>query len=129
MDDTTEISGECSVANNILEEDWLMPAEAIEQNIPLKANTFMASKSRLDDKPRMLKVKKENGQFIESTFSVYEREIMLGLPKRYVEDAGTNTSVFSQKVCVCVCVCVCMCVYFKIGYIRICVYLFDTKES
>ena len=75
-----------------MEDDWLMPAEAIQQKIPLKANTFMASKSRLDDKPRMLKVRKENGQFVESTFSVYEREIMLGLPKRYVEDAGTKNT-------------------------------------
>jgi hypothetical protein len=51
----------------------------------LKANTFMASLTRIDDS-RMMKVKEVDGQYIIDTYSVREREVMLGLPKGYVED-------------------------------------------
>ena len=44
----------------------------------------MVSKARLDNKPFMLNVSKENGHD--------EREIMLGLPKRYIEDASMKKS-------------------------------------
>ena len=52
----------------------------------LKANTFMASLTRVDD-DRMMKVKEVDGQFIIGKYSVHEREVMLGLPKGYVGDA------------------------------------------
>jgi hypothetical protein len=52
----------------------------------LKANTFMASLKRIDD-DRMIKVKEVDGQYIIGQYSVREREVMLGLPTGYVEDA------------------------------------------
>jgi len=75
----------------VLEDGWKVPAEVNLSNpsIPLKANTFMASKARLDDIPRMMKVKEIEGaeRYTGSTYSTREREKMLGLPKGYVEDA------------------------------------------
>ena len=44
----------------------------------------MASRTRIDDK-RMTKVKpSEDGRYLKSTYSVKEREIMMGLPEGYV---------------------------------------------
>ena len=44
----------------------------------------MASLFRIDDE-RMTKVKPtEDGRFVKSTYSVKEREIMMGLPEGYV---------------------------------------------
>ena len=56
-----------------------------ETNIPVKANTFMASKTRIND-DRMIKVRKLEGteKYILDHFSVEEREKMLGLPVGYV---------------------------------------------
>lgn len=52
----------------------------------IKANTFMATTSKIDD-GRMIKVKKDGDKFILSTYSVREREIMIGLPEGYVQKA------------------------------------------
>ena len=44
----------------------------------------MASRTRIDDE-RMTKVKPtEDGRYLKSTYSVKEREIMMGLPEGYV---------------------------------------------
>ena len=51
----------------------------------IKANTLMASKSRIDD-DRMMKVKPQDGKFLIDHFSVSEREQMLGLPVKYVSE-------------------------------------------
>lgn len=62
-----------------------MPSAAVNF---YKANTFMASQGRLDD-ARMLKVKEVDGNdYVAGTFSVLERERMLGYPEGYVENAG-----------------------------------------
>lgn len=55
-----------------------------------KANTLMASKSRLDD-DRMLVFKRceDPDEFEERTFTVTERERMMGLPDGYVSKPGT----------------------------------------
>ena len=47
----------------------------------------MASRTRIDDE-RMTKLKPtEDGGFLKSTYSVKEREIMMGLPQGYVSKA------------------------------------------
>ena len=53
-----------------------------------KANTFMASKSRLDD-DRMKVAKAIAGErnYLVRSFTVAERETMIGLPKGYVSEA------------------------------------------
>ena len=54
-----------------------------------KANTFLASKSRVDDE-RMQKVKYDDNKrhYAVETFTTNDREIMLGFPKGYVEKSG-----------------------------------------
>jgi len=60
--------------------------------LPIKANTFMASTSRIDD-DRMIKVKEEETKegkeksYSVHTYSVGEREIMTGLPTGYAQKA------------------------------------------
>jgi len=72
----------------ILEDGGIMPEE-IGQAFPMaiKANTFMASKGRINDS-RMMKVEqvRDSDRFVIKTFSVREREIMLGLPVGYVSE-------------------------------------------
>ena len=51
-----------------------------------KTNTFMASKARIDD-DRMMKVRKVGKKYEVGTYSVCERERMLGLPVGYVGKA------------------------------------------
>jgi len=46
----------------------------------------MALKSKLDDE-RMIKVKKDGNKYIRDTYSVREREVMMGLPEGYVQKA------------------------------------------
>jgi hypothetical protein len=53
-----------------------------------KANTFLASKMRLDS-DSMLKMKaKGRKRYIKGYYSVLERERMLGFPDGYVKNAG-----------------------------------------
>jgi hypothetical protein len=54
-----------------------------------KANTFMASKVRIDD-DRMIKVKRKGDGYYIDKYSVSERERMLGLPIGYVSKAVKN---------------------------------------
>ena len=56
------------------------------QRSTVKANALLASTSRIDD-DRMLKCKKlkESGRYLVETYSVKDREVMMGLPKGYVE--------------------------------------------
>lgn len=78
-----------SSATSCLEEDWKIPAAVVSEQIKIvKANTFMASLARLDD-GRMLKVKEiDANQYVASSYSVLERERMLGFPEGYVGNAG-----------------------------------------
>lgn len=55
--------------------------------IVIKANTLLAATSRIDD-DRMMKVQQEGDFTTMHTYSVRERERMLGLPDGYVENAG-----------------------------------------
>ena len=76
-----------------LENDWQCPGEAVrgDETGLIKALTFMASKSRLDDK-RMVKVKRrEDGKFEVGHFSALDRERMLGFPEGYVSGAGMSS--------------------------------------
>mmetsp|Transcript_2588 Transcript_2588/g.4979 ORF Transcript_2588/g.4979 Transcript_2588/m.4979 type:complete len:491 (-) Transcript_2588:471-1943(-) len=81
-----------SCVKSILEDDWMHPADAydsfnsVNQPFIYKANTFLASSSRLDD-IRMLKVKlTDNGNFQRGFYSVSDREKMMGFPVGYVEN-------------------------------------------
>jgi site-specific DNA-cytosine methylase len=57
-----------------------------------KANTFMASKTRLDDHPRMSKVRKAGERYFRSTYSAQEREWMMGYPAGYVVNHAAEQS-------------------------------------
>lgn len=67
--------------NACLEEGWILPGEGPEFE---KANTFLASKGRIDDS-RMLKKNRNTRE--KGYLSVLERERMLGFPEGYVERA------------------------------------------
>jgi len=60
------------------------------QRSTVKANALLASASRIDD-DRMLKCKKLDGsgsprsRYLVETYSVADREVMMGLPRGYVE--------------------------------------------
>ena len=63
----------------------------ISSQVPVKANTFLASESRLDDMPRMLIVKEEgNDKYMAASYSMKDRENMMGFPKGYVSDPVLN---------------------------------------
>ena len=87
----TNITSETS-ACDLLEEGYTLPeiiCKEAKQNTEViipKANTFMASKSRIDD-ARMTKVRKFEGNYWVSSYSVGERELMAGLPIGYVSNA------------------------------------------
>jgi len=71
-----------------LEQGWVFAGE--DEVECAKANTFMASKGRIND-DRMVKVKPlTNGSYEKGHFSALERERMLGFPERYVKGAGTD---------------------------------------
>jgi hypothetical protein len=76
-----------------LENGFIMPSQCINPHAKMrvKANTFMASKGRLDDKPRMMIAKETISHGIKryqiGTFSVADREKMLGFPVHYVHKA------------------------------------------
>eukprot|EP00594_Rhizosolenia_setigera_P011972 CAMPEP_0178972502 /NCGR_PEP_ID=MMETSP0789-20121207/21061_1 /TAXON_ID=3005 /ORGANISM="Rhizosolenia setigera, Strain CCMP 1694" /LENGTH=200 /DNA_ID=CAMNT_0020659981 /DNA_START=566 /DNA_END=1168 /DNA_ORIENTATION=- len=77
-------------ACNLLEDGYVM-TETIGKgegdSIIPKANTFMASKSRIDDN-RMIKLKcGSNDKYYKEYYSVRDRELMLGFPEGYVEKA------------------------------------------
>lgn len=82
---------------HILGENHIMPEEIVAHNNDLsnlKANTFLAATSRIDD-ARMMKLQEVpagSGEYISLTFSVMEREQMMGLPVGYVESAGESLS-------------------------------------
>lgn len=76
-----------------LEDGWMMLGDALKNDenglnqdgeAYSKANTFMASKTRLDDHPRMSKVRKSGERFFRGTYSAQEREWMMGFPNGYV---------------------------------------------
>jgi hypothetical protein len=74
-----------------VDDGWTVPGT--EQNFA-KVNDFLAAKSKIDD-DRMLKAQKLDGDTIKGTFSVLERERMLGFPKGYVGGAGMSTGLFA----------------------------------
>lgn len=80
---------ECSAGSLFYEDEWMHLGEAVgikTTETRLKANTFMASKGRLNDYPRMAKARKlRNGRFEVQPYSVSDREKMMGFPDGYVE--------------------------------------------
>jgi hypothetical protein len=64
----------------------VVASESERDCMSIKANTFMATTARIDD-DRMIKVKKEGNQYFVHTYSVREREVMIGLPIGYVQRA------------------------------------------
>jgi hypothetical protein len=58
----------------------------------------MASKDRLDDQPRMMKVKRIGlKEFEVGSFSISDRERMLGFPEGYVKAAGKIGNIQTRK--------------------------------
>ena len=84
------LDAEYSAGRHFLKNGWMHLAEACGINSherPLKANTFMASMGRIDDFPRMGKTReKKPGMFEVETYSVNDRERMMGFPEGYVEE-------------------------------------------
>lgn len=82
-------------ADVCLDEGYIMPERILESegliqqdshHAVVKANTFMSTLNTIDD-DRMIKVKKESENYSIDTFSIREREKMLGLPLGYIQDA------------------------------------------
>lgn len=82
--------------SSCLEEGWQFPGEIEDKTQGktedktkcVKVNTFLASKGRINDEPRMVKVKPlESGRYEKGYFSSLERERMLGFPEGYVQGA------------------------------------------
>ncbi len=58
----------------------------IYDHVSVKANTFLASESRIND-IRMVTVKKsESGKYISGVYTVHDRENMMGFPREYVSE-------------------------------------------
>lgn len=76
----------CSFPNN-LEHGFQHPVKIVDPDLLfVKANTFLASKGKLDDS-RMMTVKKiENGstRYQVGTYSILDREKMMGYPSGYI---------------------------------------------
>jgi hypothetical protein len=79
--------------DTFIDDDFALP-QTVARNTDIyhsnwsKANTFMASKVRLDD-DRMVVVKEKRnkrGMYLVRTFTVNEREKMMGLPVGYVSE-------------------------------------------
>lgn len=73
--------------SSCMEDEWQFPGELDREFA--KVATFLASKGRLDDEPRMIRIKPlPNGKYEKSYFSALERERMLGFPEGYVQHGG-----------------------------------------
>jgi hypothetical protein len=64
-----------------------------QPRIPVKVACFLASKSRIDQHPTMTLIKTSTGEdnksYVERRpFNIKEREMIMGLPVGYVDDAG-----------------------------------------
>jgi hypothetical protein len=82
-----------------LDEGYDLPVNVLRKSnrrdteFSQRANTFMASEGRINDRPRMLVVKKYKAgtkgkqDYVGRTYTVRERERMLGFPDGYVEHA------------------------------------------
>jgi hypothetical protein len=91
-----------------LEKNWMHPADAIanrtderleeEEEARLrKANTFMASLTRIDDERMTVVKKSETGGFVGRSMMVVERERMMGFPEAYV----SAPRKYIAWICVC----------------------------
>jgi len=91
IDPIKDIAAHWAIPDHFLDNGYMMiekivASDAEKECLPIKANTFMATTVRIDD-DRMIKVKKEGDQYFVHTYSVREREVMIGLPIGYVETA------------------------------------------
>ena len=89
--DLTGVASDSDV-RSCLNDGWMHPADAQSLGFEAKlrkANTFMASLSRIDD-ARMTVVKYDASQnaYIGRSITVLERERMMGLPESYVSKPG-----------------------------------------
>jgi hypothetical protein len=81
-------------ADTCLDDGWKSVARLLpsaNENMVYKANTFLASTSRIDDDRMRAKFRvdseaKYNGSYDVQSYSVSERERMMGLPVGYVEE-------------------------------------------
>ena len=77
-------------ADDCLDDGWLsitrlLPEEKVQT---YKANAFLASSSRIDDRRMMGKYQSNaSGKYTVKSYSISERERMMGLPVGYVSDA------------------------------------------
>lgn len=82
-----------ATSDEFLLDGWKHPAEEFSdrdgnkrEKIILKANTFMASSTKLDDQ-RMMKIKRVQGssKYHLQYYTINEREAMMGFPVGYIE--------------------------------------------
>jgi hypothetical protein len=95
--DITETASAESV-DDLLDEGYKAVARLVTRggdetvSMVVKANAFLASLSRIDDN-RMMKCKPNKNKYLLETYSVCEREKMMGLPVGYVKGPGEWTSL------------------------------------
>ena len=83
-----DVVAESCVSHVLKKDGWMHPAQiSPEANIIYKANTFMASAGRIDDSPRMIKVRENDGKYEVGFYSVTDREVLMGFPRGYVSKA------------------------------------------
>lgn len=94
-----DIDSNAATSTVELANGWMDPAQLhcqMNSNLPevySKAKTLMASDSRIDD-DRMIKVRlrdpSDRGSIEASTYSVADRESLMGFPTGYVQRIGKS---------------------------------------
>jgi hypothetical protein len=86
----TDYDDETRPPLHCLQDGYQHAAHIKNPDLIVKANCFMASKSRVDD-GRMIVVKKEDNQICKQrTMNTQEREDMMGYPQCYVEQPSMS---------------------------------------
>ena len=71
---------------------YVMASTIIDPKLRVKANTFMASKTRIDDRNSFAmyvwEAKPQNGKYVGRPMLASEREAMMGYPAGYVTKPG-----------------------------------------
>ena len=94
-----DIDSDAATSTVELKDGWMDPAQLhcqMNSDLPevySKAKTLMASDSRIDD-DRMIKVRlrdpSDRGSIETSTYSVADRESLMGFPTGYVQRIGKS---------------------------------------
>lgn len=94
------MDGSSLSGSKFLQDEYKLAAHFFEENMIAKAQCFMASKSMIDgDRMCVFKDNKDNKTVTGRHINVLEREIMLGFPKGYTEDAGKFLGPVLEQDC------------------------------